>query len=151
MKIGTAGLDLIKRYEQGPCGGPAVYAYLCPAGVWTAGWGHTHGVKPHSGPFTLDQMEHWLIEDTRDAEGAINSLVTVPISQNQFDALVSLAFNIGSGNFGRSTLLRLLNKGLYAKAADQFPRWNKSNGIVLDGLTKRRNDEQRLFLTGIGD
>lgn len=150
MKIGKAGLDIIKLYEQGPDGGPALEAYLCPARVWTIGWGHTKGV--HYGMHaTVEQCEQWIVEDCADAEKAVNDLVKVPLTQNQFDALVSFVFNIGRGNLANSTLLRLLNAGDYAGAAGQFPRWNKSKGRILNGLVARRADEKALFLTRIGD
>lgn len=150
MKIGKAGLDIVKLYEQGPEGGPALESYLCPGRVWTIGWGHTKGVRmgQHA---TLAQCEQWLLEDCADAEKAVNDLVKVPLTQNQFDALVSFVFNVGRGNLANSTLLRLLNAGDYAGAAEQFPRWNKSKGRILNGLVARRADEKALFLTGIGD
>ena len=160
MKIGKAGLDLIKLYEQGPDGGAALESYLCPARIWTIGWGHTKGV--HIGQHaTLAQCEQWLLEDVATAEAAVNALVRVPLTQNQFDALVSFVFNIGVGRpttdpkggagFWASTLRRLLNESDYAGAAGQFKRWNKGGGAVLNGLVARRADEEALFMTGIGD
>lgn len=160
MKTGKAGLDIIKLYEQGPGGGPALESYLCPARVWTIGWGHTKGVRmgQHA---TLAQCEQWVREDCAEAEAAVNDLVTVPLTQNQFDALVCLVYNIGRGRprdhkdgpagFHGSTLLQMLNAGDYGGAAKQFDRWNKANGRVLNGLVARRADERDLFLTGIGD
>lgn len=158
MKIGKAGLDIIKLYEQGPDGGPALESYLCPSRVWTIGWGHTKGVRmgQHA---TLAQCEQWLLEDCAEAERGVNLLVKVPLTQNQFDALVSFAFNVGTDidddtiaeGLGDSTLLRKLNAGDYAGAAKEFPKWNKSKGRVLNGLVLRRQDEQALFMTGIGD
>lgn len=160
MKIGKAGLDIIKLYEQGPDGGPALEAYLCPARVWTLGWGHTKGVRMGQ-HCTLAQAEQWAVEDCADAERAVNDLVGVPLTQNQFDALVSFVFNVGRGRpqsdpkgpagFHGSTLLRKLNAKDYTGAAKEFPRWNKGGGVILNGLVMRRADEQALFLTGIGD
>ena len=80
-------------------------------------------------------------------QGFIYSLVKVDLTQNEFDALVSLIYNIGSGNFKSSTLLRILNQKKYDAAANQFLRWNKAGGRVLAGLTKRREHERELFLT----
>lgn len=88
--------------------------------------------------------------DLGTAEAAVNRLVTVPLTQNQFDALVSLVFNIGEGNFSKSTLLRRLNAGEREAAAGQFGRWNKSKGVELAGLTKRRAAERELFLKAGG-
>jgi lysozyme len=149
VKLGKAGSDLIKVYEQGPEGGPALEAYLCPARVWTIGWGHTKDVfmGQHC---TEQQAERWFDEDTDEAERAVDLLVVAPLTQNQFDALVSFTYNLGRGNLATSTLLRLLNAKDYTGAANQFPRWNKSKGIVLNGLVSRRADEKALFLTGIG-
>lgn len=147
MKISQQGLDLIKKYEQGPGGGVALESYLCSGGVWTIGWGHTKGVRfgQHA---TEAQCEQWMREDTGEAEDAVNRLVRVPLEQCQFDALASLAFNIGTWNFSASTLRKKLNAEDYDGAANEFPRWNKSRGVVLKGLVSRRLDEQTLFLTG---
>jgi len=155
VKLGAAGRRLIQLYEQGPDGGPALKAYLCPAGVWTIGWGHTKGVK-EGDTCTPEQADRWLDEDTDWAERAVNDLVEVPLNQNQFDALVSFVFNVGRGSghddphgpsgFMGSTLLRLLNMADYAGAANQFRRWDKSKGRVLNGLVLRRMDEKALFL-----
>lgn len=158
MKIGKAGLDIIKLYEQGPDGGPALESYLCPARVWTIGWGHTKGVYmgQHATPQQCDQF---LLDDLRETEAGVNRLVRVPITQNQFDALCSFAFNCGldidadtiAEGLGDSTLLRKLNAGDYTGAANEFPKWNKAGGVILNGLVMRRADEKALFLTGIGD
>lgn len=149
MKISKAGLDLLKVYEQGPHGGFARKAYKCSGGVWTIAWGHTRGVK-EGDTCTAEQADAYLLDDVAFAEGAVNRLVEVPLTQPQFDALVCLVFNIGAGAFAGSTLLRLLNAGDYTGAANQFPRWNKSKGVILNGLVARRADEKALFLTGIG-
>lgn len=147
MKVSERGLNIIKEYEQGPEGGAALESYLCSSHKWTIGWGHTKGVGPgmHA---TEAQCKQWLREDTRWVEEAINKYVAVPLSQNQFDALFALVFNIGAPQFVTSTLRRKLNDGDYAGAADEFPKWNKSNGAVLNGLIRRRADERNLFLSG---
>lgn len=139
-KIGKAGLELIKRFEV-----LKLKAYLPTANdVPTIGWGHTKNVKIGD---TCDFLtaEQWLREDCYDAERDVNWSVKVPLSQNQFDALVSLAFNIGGGAFRASTLLRKLNLGDYSGAAAEFPRWNKQGGVELPGLTRRRAAEESLF------
>lgn len=115
-----------------------------PHDVWTIGFGHTRGVKEHD-VCTLDDAHDWLVADMAKSEAAINRLVTVPLSQQEFDALVSLVFNIGVGAFEESTLLRKLNDKDFGGAAAEFPRWNKQKGEVLNGLTLRRAAERRLF------
>lgn len=145
-KTSTAGKDLIKIHE-----GFRAKAYLCPAGVPTIGFGTT---RIKGSPvqmnmiITTDEANVFLEEDLKDFENAVNTLVAVELTQNQFDSLVSFVYNVGIGNFRNSTLLRLLNQGKYKEAAQQFPRWNKANKKVLPGLTKRRNDEMNLFLKG---
>jgi lysozyme len=96
---------------------------------------------------TAGQAESLLRKDITWVEKAVNKLVVVPLTQNQFDALSSLVFNIGEGGFANSTLLRLLNAGDYEGAANQFLRWNKQKGVTLKGLTKRREEERKLFLS----
>jgi lysozyme len=93
------------------------------------------------------EAEELLRKDLVRFEKAVGAGVRVPFSQNQYDALVSLAFNIGVGAFSRSTLLRLLNAGKHTEAADQFLRWNKAGGKELKGLTTRRKDERALYLS----
>ena len=95
---------------------------------------------------TLEQAKEYFAHDLKRFESSVNNLVKVPLTQNQFDALVSLTYNIGSGNFASSTLLKKLNAKDYQGAADQFPRWNKAKGKVLNGLTRRRAAERALFL-----
>jgi lysozyme len=141
FRIGDVGLELIKHFES-----LALVAYLCPAGVWTIGWGRTQGVKPGD-TCTRAEADAWLLEDVEDFERAVQAMVRVPLTQNQFDALVCFTYNVGTGNLSRSTLLRMLNGGDYAGAAGQFPRWNKGGGKVLPGLVRRRAAEQNLFLT----
>ncbi len=102
MKLSVNGMNHIKNWE-----GLRLKAYKCPAGVWTIGYGHTGpDVKP-GGTITQAQADALLDKDTDDAESAVNTLVKVPLSQNQFDALVSFVFNTGIGSFKNSTLLRL--------------------------------------------
>lgn len=114
--------------------------------VWTIGYGHTKGVKPGM-TITEEQAEIYLKEDVKWAEDAVNKLVKVKLNQNQFDALVSFVFNIGESQFSTSTMLRKLNVGDYEGASNEFPRWNKQKGKVLNGLIRRREMERTLFLT----
>ena len=139
MQISKAGLDLIKQFE-----GLYLKAYRCPAGVPTIGYGHTAGVAMGQ-TITQQQADDYLRRDVRQFERAVARLVTVPLTQGQFDALVSFAFNLGDGALAQSTLLRLLNAGDYAGAAAQFDRWNKAGGRVLPGLVRRRAAERALF------
>ena len=139
MQISKAGLDLIKQFE-----GLYLKAYRCPAGVPTIGYGHTAGVAMGQ-TITQQQADDYLRRDVRQFERAVARLVSVPLTQGQFDALVSFAFNLGEGALAQSTLLRLLNAGDYAGAAAQFDRWNKAGGRVLPGLVRRRAAERALF------
>lgn len=141
MKISSRGINLIKKYE-----GLRLEAYKCPSGVFTIGYGHTKGVKKGM-KISKEQAEGFLSDDLKTYENAVNSCVKVPINQYQYDALVSFSFNCGAGALKNSTLLKKLNKKDYKGASDEFLRWNKSNGQVLKGLTKRRQEERQLFLT----
>ena len=140
-KTSERGLALIKKYE-----GLRTNAYLCPANVWTIGYGHTKGVKQGM-MISHQDAEKLLKEDLAYFELAVYSAVKVPLTQNQFDALVSLAFNIGVGAFNQSTLLRWLNRKHYISAAEQFLRWTRGGGKVLPGLVKRRKEEYELFMS----
>jgi len=139
------GVDLITSFE-----GKRTNAYDDGVGVWTIGIGTTvypNGVKVKQGDTcTLEQAKSYFKHDLAKFEKTVNESVTVPLSQNQFDALLSLTYNIGSGAFKGSTLLKRLNKGDCQGAADQFLVWNKAKGKVLDGLTRRRQAERALFL-----
>lgn len=121
------------------------------AGVWTVCAGHTATVQP--GVALSDaQCRELLIKDSREAQRAVQRLVKVPITQDQFDALVSFSFNLGAGALQSSTLLRKLNAGDCLGAAAEFPRWNKArvNGVLrpVKGLTTRRLAEQAAFASG---
>jgi lysozyme len=140
MNASEAAYDLIKSFE-----GLFLRAYLCPAGVWTIGYGHTKNVK-EGDTCTPTQADFWLRKDVEEAIAAVNQLITVPLTQSQFDALVSFTFNVGTGALKASTMRRLLMLRNYAAAAMQFERWNKAKGKVLPGLTRRRKEEKDLFL-----
>ena len=148
MKISEKGLNLIKKYE-----GFSSKPYMCPANVPTIGYGSTYypnGTKVKLSDDSISEDEATQILEyiaQKDFGSAVNKFVIVELTQNQFDALVSFAYNIGRTAFENSTLLKLLNRGEYEAAAEQFEKWNKSGGKVLSGLTKRRFDEQKLFLS----
>jgi len=162
MKMSEKGLDLIRNVEgyhqkqkDGSC-----KAYLCPAGVWTVGYGCTEGITANT---------HWTREEAEDAlrkemgahEANVHKLVTVPLTQGQFDALVSLCYNIGVGNLKKSKLLKHLNAGDYARAASHFSDFKYARvrgstarlykvadgtSVALAGLVSRRAAETELFL-----
>ena len=141
-QINAAGLELIKRFE-----GLRLSAYKCPAGVWTIGYGST---GPHVRPgmtITPREATELLQADLLKFERAVAALVTVTINENQFSALVSFAFNVGEGALARSTLLKHLNAGRIAMAAQEFLRWTKAGGVELPGLVRRRQAERDLFST----
>ncbi len=146
MQTNAAALDIIKRFE-----GLELEAYLCPADVWTIGYGHTGAdVKPGR-KITEAEAEDILRKDLRKFEDSVESMIKVDVNENEFGACVSLTYNIGPGNFQSSTVLRKLNAGERAAAADAFEMWNKAtvNGekVVLEGLKRRRAAEKGLFLT----
>lgn len=144
MKTSNIGINLIKSFE-----GCILKAYKCPAGVWTIGYGHTAGVKEGQ-TITQAQAEEFLKQDLKRFETYVKNLVTVKLNQYQFDALVSFCYNVGPGNLKTSTLLKLLNKGDYEGAAEQFERWVKAGDKKLAGLVRRRVAEKELFLRQTG-
>ncbi|MGP4772512.1 lysozyme [Acinetobacter sp. PFS20] len=139
------GIDLIASFED-----TRFKAYDDGVGIWTIGIGTTvypNGVEVKEGDTcTLEQAKSYFKQDLAKFEKTVNDSVKVPLTQNQFDALVSLTYNIGSSAFKSSTLLKKLNKRDYQGAADQFTLWNKAKGKILDGLTRRRAAERALFL-----
>lgn len=142
MNISDAGIEHLKLWEE-----LRTEAYLpTPNDVYTIGYGHTRGVCEGL-TCTEPQAERWLDEDADEAEQSINRQVTVPLSQNQFDALVGLVFNIGVGAFRRSTLLRVLNDGKYDQVPAQIKRWKYQDGQVLRGLVRRREAEAQMFIS----
>lgn len=142
MKISQGGINLIKRFE-----GLKLKAYKCSAGVLSIGYGSTKGVYEGM-EITEQEADNLLRTDLLIAEGAVDQLVTYPLSQLQFDALVSFVFNCGSGNFKKSTLLKQINRGEILPAAEQFLKWVKAGGKTLPGLVKRREAEREIFLRG---
>lgn len=140
MKISENGLNLIKDFE-----GLKLKAYKDAVGVWTWGYGST---GPHVTPNktgTKEEAEDLLKEDVSRFEKGVNDLIKVPLTQNQFDSLVSFSFNLGLANLKSSTLLKKLNASDYSGAANEFLRWNRAGGVVLKGLTRRRQAEKDMF------
>jgi len=145
MQTSKRTIELIRDWE-----GERLKAYKCPAGVWTIGVGHTKTAKAGM-TITREESERLLINDLIEFENGVKRLVKVALTQNQFDALVSLAFNIGIGNLASSRLLKFVNLKQFGEAGSAFLSWNKArvNGklVPLAGLTRRRNAERQLFLT----
>jgi lysozyme len=136
------GIALIKHFESFVAG-----AYVCPAGVLTIGYGTTLGVK-RGQVVSEKQATALLARDLLGFEAAVKRLVKVQLTQNQFDALVSFAYNCGAANLASSTMLKLINNRQFQLVPAQFLRWNKGGGKVLAGLTRRRRSEMWLWQTG---
>ena len=144
MHTSDEGFELIKKFE-----GCELEAYQCAAGVWTIGYGHTKNVQ-EGDKWSEEKAEFMLWRELEDEyEHYVNSLVTVPMNQCQFDSLVSWVYNLGPANLKVSTLLKKLNAGEYNEVPAQIKRWNKAtvNGErkVLPGLTRRREAEALMF------
>lgn len=146
MEMSKNGMALLKGFE-----GCELTAYQDSVGVWTIGYGWTQPVngKPVSKGMTISQdtADSLLCSGVVQYEKGVTGLVKVAVNQNQFDALVDFAYNLGVKALEGSTLLKKLNAGDYAGAADEFPKWNKAGGKVLNGLVKRRAAERSLFLS----
>jgi|SRR6185312_8347331 len=141
MRLGPKGRTLIQSFEK--C---RLQAYQDERGVWTIGWGHT-GPEVHAGLVWTQAAADIQFEfDVLDAEHHVISSTDVPLTQNQFDALVSFTFNIGDDAEAHSTLIKLVNARRFTDAANQFPRWDYSGGHVSAGLDARRAAERALFL-----
>lgn len=147
--IPLRAVHLIAEREQGPRGGPALKAYLCPAGVWTIGWGRIDGVKPGM-TCTAAEADEWLCDDLIGRTARVQAMLTAYAAPNALGALVSLAYNIGDGGLKGSTVLRAHNAGDMQAASRAFSLWNKARvrGVltVLPGLTSRRAAESALYL-----
>lgn len=131
--------DFVKQWE-----GRELKAYRCSAGVWTIGWGHTKGVK-EGDTITASEAEQLLVEDLREIADDLNRLVNVPVSEGQYIALLSLAFNVGATAVKKSRLLFKLNHGDVSGAAKEFDDWVYAGGKKLEGLVRRRAAERQLF------
>ena len=142
MKITNEGINLIKKFE-----GLRLEAYLCPAGVWTIGYGHTKGVKKGQ-VITQLEADNLLKEDLSSFEKGVTSLIKSNINQNQFDSLVSFAFNLGLANLKSSTLLKKVNSNPNDKTiVDEFLKWIYAGGKPLEGLKRRRQAEAYLYFS----
>lgn len=146
MRTSVDGIELIKGHEA-----LRLTSYLCPAGVWTIGWGHT-GADVHKGmTITRQEAEALLRQDLVYTEAVVTAAVKVPLAPAQFDALVSFVFNVGAEAFRKSTLLRKLNAGNYDAVPAELARWNKGGGRVLAGLVRRRKEEAELWVSDAPD
>ena len=142
MQISQKGLDILKEFE-----GLRLEAYRCSAGVPSIGYGWTSGVKMGD-VWTREKAEHMLIEGVKPYERAVQEAIgDAKTSQNQYDAMVSLCYNIGPGNFKKSSVARLHKEGKYTQAAAAFMMWVKAGGKIIGGLIKRRNKEKALYLS----
>lgn len=145
MHVSPSGVDLICNFE-----GLELKAYDDGVGVWTIGYGTTkypNGIRVKKGDTcTLEQAKAYMQNDLKAFEQTVNSAIKVPLNQNQFDALVSLAYNIGATAFKKSTLVKRLNEGNYKAAANQFNVWVNAGGKRMQGLVNRRAAESTLFL-----
>lgn len=142
MKTSEAGIELIKKYESF-----MPRPYVCPAGKLTIGYGHVIGEEEDFTEITKDQAHDLLVEeDLPSRERTVYQYVRTPLTQSQFDALVSLVYNIGATAFKSSTLLRKLNNGDIEGAADEFMKWVHAGGKRMQGLVNRREAEREMFL-----
>ena len=144
MKISNNGLNLIKQFE-----GLRLNAYDDGVGVWTIGYGtikYPNGTLVKKGDkITQTQADQYIANDVATFERSVNMLVNVPLTQNQFDALVSFTYNLGATNLNASTLLKKLNAKDHKGASAEFQKWNKAGGKVMTGLVRRRKAEMELF------
>lgn len=149
MQTNQAGLDLIKAFE-----GFRAKAYLCPAGVWTVGYGHTSaaGLPVVRRGKTVSRAEaaRILSRDLAAFEGDVARAVRVPLTGNQFSALVSFAYNVGPAAFRTSSVLKAVNAGKLDQVPRRLALWTRAGGRVLPGLVRRRSEEGALFMRAEG-
>jgi lysozyme len=143
MKTGKLGIALIKAFE-----GLRLTAYLCPAGIWTIGYGHTEGVTSSS-VISADMAERYLEIDLAWAEKVVNTYVKIKLNQNQFDSLVSFVFNLGGGAFRKSLMLKRINEGKFDEAMTELLEFHHINHVDNAGLKRRRKAETELFMKPI--
>jgi lysozyme len=143
--VSAALVDLVAEFE-----GFRSRAYLCPAGVWTIGYGQTSGVKP--GSTTTESAARADLERSLEQyQSSVREMITHDDSTGQMvDAMTSLAYNVGLGALRKSTLLRMHNLRDYFGAASQFARWSRGGGKVLPGLVRRREAERKMYIAGLG-
>ena len=144
MKTSQAGIDLIHSFES-----LRLKAYPDPGSKdgkpYTVGWGSTGSDISPGTVWTKEKADQRFANDLGKFEQAVSSLVRVPLTQNQFDALVSFTYNLGAGNLKSSTLLKMLNAGDYEGAGKQLLRWTKNDGVEMAGLVRRRKAELKMF------
>ena len=153
MKTSKAGLLLIKKYEglvDGDPNTPGLDPYLCPAGVPTIGWGSTRDLRGNRitmehNPILEGVAQALFEKEVEEVERSVTRLIRVPLNENQFSALVSFTYNLGSGNLQSSTLRQKLNRGNYEGAANEFWKWRRAGGRILKGLVLRRASEAAMF------
>lgn len=150
MKMTQEGLDLIKRFE-----GFRDHWYKCPAGIWTCCYGHTEAAGPPkfepNRKFTRDEGERILRNDLKKYEDAVKKAVKVPLNDSQYSALVSFCYNVGPGNFQKSSVLKAVNAKQFDLVPARLALWNKGGGKVLKGLIARREAEASLFMDDVPD
>lgn len=141
MQINKTGIELIKKFE-----GLRLKKYRCPAGYWTIGYGHC--LKPDESfeTITIDDAEYLLQEDLKLYTANVTKLITSKINNNQFSALISFAYNVGCGNFSKSTLLKKVNKGLHLEVPAELIKWVHVNKVPYKGLLLRRAWESALYM-----
>jgi lysozyme len=140
MEYSKSGLALTEGFES--C---ALTAYRDIGGIWTIGWGHTGPDVTPGLVWTQEQADAQLQADTDSAQACVNAVVLVALTQPEFDALVDFVFNVGCTAFTSSTMLKWLNRGQYAQAAQQFDLWDHAAGQVVAGLLRRREAETQEF------
>ena len=143
MQYSKSGLALTESFES--C---KLTAYQDVKGVWTIGWGHTGPDVKQGLTITQEQAEQFLALDVNWANNVVNGLVHASLTQSEHDALVDFVFNVGSGNFAHSTMLKELNGGNMIMAALEFEKWDQAEGKVVAGLLRRREAEERMFTAG---
>ena len=140
MDYSKQGLALTEGFES--C---RLTAYQDIKGIWTIGFGHVGPEVVKGYTMTQNQADSQLVLDLTKAEHAVNTLVTVPLTQGQYDSLVDFCYNCGIGAFSGSTMLKLLNAGQYDDAANEFQKWSHASGVVVAGLLRRRVAEEAEF------
>lgn len=145
MRINKRGIELLHHFE-----GCKLKAYKCPAGVWTIGWGNTFyedGTPVKQGDvITQERADELFMSILNDFAKGVRQSIQQPIGENRFNALVSFSYNVGLANLRRSTLLRKVNANPVDETIrDEFMRWNRAGGVVLNGLTRRRKAEADLY------
>jgi lysozyme len=140
MQASEHAFALIRAFE-----GFRAAPYRCAAGVWTIGYGHTTGISATTEFISKARAELLLQHDVKQCEQVLWRMVSVPLRQHQYDALISFVFNLGAGALQRSTLRQKLNRGDHESAAEEFSKWVFANGVKLPGLVRRREAEKQLF------